>query len=121
MSYADYDDYVLLFDSDMKHADLTRLLVEASDDVDRLTFGRIRARGFDNLTPFQRGCIKKAVCYQAEFIKTYGEYLNSPLGGFSVGDVSLSFGASNQGPDGVIADKKTLSYLTQSGLMSRRL
>ena len=81
----------------------------------------LEKRGFESLTEYQQEMIKKAVCHQAEFINNYGEYLSSPLNGFSIGDVSLSFGKENQGAGGVIADKKTLDYLAQTGLSTRRL
>ena len=121
IAYVDYEYYRDTFGGDLEEDEAKRLLEEASDQVDRLTYGRIRARGFKNLTEYQQEMIKKAVCHQAEFINNYGEYLSSPLGGFSIGDVSLSFDKNNQGPGGIIADRKTLDYLTQTGLSTRRL
>lgn len=121
MAYVEYEYYKDTFKGNLDENAATKLLEEASDQVDRLTYGRIRRKGFKNLTEYQQEMIKKAVCHQAEFINNYGEYLNSPLSGFSIGDVSLSFGKENQGPGGVIADKKTLDYLAQTGLTVRRL
>jgi len=121
MAYVEYEYYKDTFKGNLDENAATKLLEEASDQVDRLTYGRIRRKGFKNLTEYQQEMIKKAVCHQAEFINNYGEYLNSPLSGFSIGDVSLSFGKENQGPGGVIADKKTLDYLSQTGLTVRRL
>lgn len=121
MAYVDYEYYSEVFKGKLESSEIDKLLEEASDDVDKLSFGRIRHRGFENLTEFQQDRVKKAVCYQAEFINTYGGYISSPLGGYSIGDVSLSFGEDNQGADGTVADKKTLSYLSQTGLSSRRL
>lgn len=121
MAYVDYNYYIDTYKGSLDEDAATKLLEEASDQVDRLTYGRIRKKGFDNLTEYQQGLIKKAVCYQAEFINAYGEYLNMPLSGFSAGDISLSLNKDNQGPGGIIADKKTLDYLAQTGLSSRRL
>lgn len=121
MAYVDYEYYKNEFKGNLDEDVVSKLIEESSDEIDKLTYGRIRRRGFNNLTEFQQGLIKKAVCYQAEFLNTYGSYLSSPLGGFSIGDVSLSFGKDNQGAGGIIADKKTLSYLSQTGLTSRRL
>lgn|SRR5690554_5344785 len=121
MAYADYEYYRDVFKGNLDEGTASKLLDEASDQVDRLTYGRIRRRGFDNLTEYQQEMVQKAVCYQAEFINNYGEYLSSPLSGFSIGDVSLNFGKENQGPGGTIADKRTLEYLTQTGLSTRRL
>ena len=38
--------------------DLDRMLRDASRQVDRLTFNRIVAQGFDNLTEFQQEIVK---------------------------------------------------------------
>ena len=94
-------------------------LERASDQVDSLTYNRIRAIGFDNLTPFQQEQVKKAVCIQAEFITQYGEYISFPLQSFSVGDISLSF--AGEKINGVTTSKDVLAYLGQTGLTSRRL
>lgn len=121
MAYVDYEYYSNVFKGSLDEDTATKLLEEASDQVDRLTYGRIRKKGFENLTEYQQGLIKKAVCYQTDFINSYGEYLNMPLSGFSAGDISLSFNKDNQGAGGIVADKKTLDYLAQTGLSSRRL
>lgn len=121
MSYVDYEYYRDVFKGNLDETTVSKLLDETSDQVDRLTYGRIRKKGFDNLTEYQQEMIKKAVCHQAEFINNYGEYLSSPLDGFSIGDVNLTFSKENQGPGGIIADKKTLDCLTQTGLSTRRL
>lgn len=121
MTYVDYQYYKNEFKGSLDEAEALKLLEESSDEVDKLTYGRIRRKGFDNLTEYQQRLIKKAVCYQAEFINKYGEYLNMPISGFSAGDISLTFNKDNQGAGGVIADKKTLDYLSQTGLTVRRL
>ena len=43
-----------------------KYLQEASEKIDSITFNRIVAKGFDNLTKFQQEKVQKAVCYQAE-------------------------------------------------------
>lgn len=121
LSYVDYEYYKNTFKGSLDEKIASRLLEEASDQVDRLTYGRIRRMDFENLTEYQQEMIKKAVCYQAEFINNYGEYLNMPISGFSAGDISLSFDKDNQGAGGIVADKKTLDYLAQTGLSTRRL
>ncbi len=121
MAYADYNYYCNEYKGSLDEDEVTKLLEEASDEVDKLTYGRIRKKGFNNLTEYQQELIKKAVCYQADFINTYGQYFNMPITGYSAGDISLSFNKENQGPGGIVADKKTLNYLSQTGLTSRRL
>ncbi|WP_352420781.1 hypothetical protein [Proteiniborus sp.] len=121
MAYVDYQYYSDVYKGSLDEATALKLLEEASDEVDKLTYGRIRKKGFDNLTEYQQEMIKKAVCYQADFINKYGEYLNMPIEGYSAGGISLSFSKDNQGAGGIIADKKTLDYLSQTGLTVRRL
>ena len=121
MAYADYEFYRDEFQGNLDSTTALKLLAEASDQVDRLTYGRIRSKGFENLTEYQQGMIKKAICHQADFINSYGEYLGSPLDGFSIGDVSLSFDKAQQGAGGIVADKRALDYLAQTGLTVRRL
>lgn len=121
MSYVDYEYYRDEFKGKLDEELVMSLLEEASDHADKMTYGRIRKYGFDNLTDFQKDRVKKAICYQAEFINKYDEFLNMPISGYSAGDISLSFGEENKGPGGIVADKKTLDYLSQTGLTSRRL
>ena len=121
MAYVDYNYYKDNYKGTLDEVTADKLLDEASDQVDRLTYGRIRKKGFNGLSGYQQEMIKKAVCFQADFINAYGEYLNMPLSGFSAGDISLSFNKDNKGAGGIIADKRTLDYLSQTGLSSRRL
>lgn len=121
MAYVDYDYYKNIFGGSLDLTKANRLLKESSDDIDKLTYGRIRKRGFDNLTEFQQDRIKKAICYQAEFNNKYGEYLNMPISGFSAGEISMNFKEENKTAVGIIADKRTIDYLSQTGLTVRRL
>ena len=53
--YATVDDYMNLLEDavDVEDADMR----QASRHIDTLTYNRIDARGFDNLTPFQQEII----------------------------------------------------------------
>lgn len=121
MSYVDYEYYKNIFDGSLDESTAKKLLEESSDDVDKLTYGRIRKKGFDNLTEFQQDRIKKGICYQAEFNNKYSEYLNMPISGFNAGDISMSFKDENRTAVGIIADKRTIDLLSQTGLTVRRL
>lgn len=121
MSYVDYEYYNNTYGGTLDEDTAPKYLEGASDEVDKLTYGRIRKKGFGNLTNYQQGLIKKAICYQADFIYQYGAYLNMPIDSYSAGDISLSFNKDNQGAGGIMADKKTLDYLSQTGLTVRRL
>ncbi|MNO23035.1 hypothetical protein D3C76_128280 [compost metagenome] len=107
MAYATDADYALYGDGSIPAEQLDKALERASDQIDRLTYNRIVARGIDNLSPFQRTNVIKAVCQQADFIHKYGDYLTMPLSGFGAGSISMSFktvegGGSVQTTDAVI-------------------
>lgn len=95
-------------------------LEQASDEIDALCYGRIRKRGMDKLTAFQKEKICKAVCYHAAFLCEYGEELQSPLASYGINGVSMSFSADRtitQG--GVTTNHAVMTQLRQSGLASR--
>jgi hypothetical protein len=118
MSYADADYYKYTYGGNVIPDEaLNSQLTKASDQVDSLTYNRIRAVGFDRLTEYQQGCVKKAVCTQADFTAQYGAYADMPLTGYKVGDVSLSF--SGEKVNGVATTKAVLNYLGQTGLTTR--
>lgn len=120
MAYADASFYKTEYGgSAIPYEALAGHLSRASDQIDALTYNRIRARGFDNLTFFQQECIQKAVCAQAEFNAQYGAYADMPLTGYSIGDVSLSF--VTEKVNGVATTREVLQYLAQTGLSCRRL
>lgn len=119
--YVDYEYYKDIFKGSLDEDVATKLLNEASDQIDRLTYGRIRRKGFDNMSVFQQESTKKAICHQAEFNNSYSKYLDMPIDGYSAGDISLSFSKDNRGAGGIVADKKALDYLAQTGLTSRRI
>ncbi len=94
------------------------LLELASSKIDELTFNRIVARGFANLTAFQKDKIEKATLLQAQYYEDYGTDPGA-LSGFSVPGLSLSFGqgTGESVPAGV--SPAAYSLLRQTGLMVR--
>jgi len=118
MSYADADYYKYEYSGNVIPDEaLSSQLAKASDQIDSLTYNRIRAVGFDGLTPFQQGCVKKAVCSQADFNAQYGAYADMPLAGYKIGDVSLNF--ATEKVNGVATTREVLQYLAQTGLTCR--
>ncbi len=93
----------------------TELLELASSKIDELTYNRIQAMGFDNLTEFQKALIQKATLYQAQYYDDYGVDAEG-ISGFNVSGLSMSFN-SNLGVMGV----STIAYnlLKQTGLTNR--
>lgn len=117
MAYVDSEYYKEIFKGKMEISEFT--FERASDAIDSMTYNRIIARGFEKLTPFQIDKVKKAVCLHAEFIEQYGDYIDTPLSGFSAGSVSISLDA--QKANGIATTRQVIQYLDQSGLTCRRL
>ena len=93
------------------------LLELASSKIDELTFNRIVAIGFRNLTEFQQDKISKATLLQAQYYDDYGTDVES-LNGFNVSGLSMSFSGGSTTPQGVSA--AAYSLLKQTGFMCRR-
>ncbi|MPM69987.1 hypothetical protein SDC9_116935 [bioreactor metagenome] len=120
MSYVDSTYYKEIFGGTiLSEESINQKLERASDQVDTLTYNRINAKGFNNLTSFQQDKVKKAVCIHAEFIEQYGAYIDMPLSGFSAGSTSVSFNANKV--NGITTTQEVLNYLKQTGLTCRRL
>ena len=96
--------------------EIEKKLEDASMDVDTLTFNRIVARGFDNLTTFQKDIIKKVVCKHADLLQT-------PLSNYSINGVSMGFGEkwNVQVQNGIAIPKKDYCLLGQTGLTCRSM
>lgn len=120
MSYATAEDYIGMYPNEQETVPVLDLLLEeASDQVDKLTYNRIRRIGLEGLTAYQQAMIRKATCYQAHYNHEYGAYTDSPLGSYSIGDVSLSF--KDTKVQGISVARKALDCISQTGLNSRRL
>ena len=126
--YATVDDYMNLLEDavDVEDADMR----QASRHIDTLTYNRIVARGFDNLTPFQQNLtpfqqeiIKEVVCRQAEFEVENADAISSVLSSYSINGVSMAFGSSwNVFTDyGIAMRRDVYALLQQTGLCCRLL
>ena len=117
--YATAEEYAQLFPEDP--AISGEALRTASRHIDTLTFNRIVASGFENLTEFQQGIIKEAVCRQARFETENEDLIGSVLSGYSINGVSMQFGQNwNVVTEGGVAMKRDVySLLEQSGLSCR--
>lgn len=102
--------------------DIDKYLKLAQEKIDDITFNRIVKIGFDNLTDFQRDCVSKAICYQAEYYFANGINSLSGVSSYSVLDVSINVDSTQQ----TEAQKKDIdefAYMNiiKSGLASRLL
>lgn len=94
------------------------ILEAATDKINELTFNRIVAIGFDNLTEFQKDLISRACMYQCECYTKYGVDTEG-VSSISVEDFSISYAEGTAASMGI--DPRTLNCLKQTGLMCRRL
>lgn len=96
-------------------------LKKASRHIDVLTFNRIVATGFNNLTEFQREIIQETVCELAEFEYENEDLINSVLQSYSLNGVSISLGNSQNVKiqDGVVIPSEQYGILQQTGLCCR--
>lgn len=101
--------------------DLNKTLLEASRNVDTLTFNRIVAIGFEHLTDFQKEIIKEVVCRQADFLYDNADAIASILDKYSINSVSMEFGSgfNVDVAEGVPIQRTVYSILKQTGLCWR--
>lgn len=104
--------------------EIEKYLRLAQEKIDSITFNRIVAIGFNNLTKFQQEKIKDAICYQAEYIYVngYNNEDNRDVSSYSVLDISVSVDNSNSNK--TIAQRENMSemaydYVHKTGLDSK--
>lgn len=104
--------------------EIEKYLMLAQEKIDSITYNRIVAIGFNNLTKFQQEKIKDAICYQAEYIYVngYNNEDNRDVSSYSVLDISVSVDNSNNNK--TIAQRKNMSemaydYVHKTGLDSK--
>ena len=121
--YASIEDFERLYsDTSLDYMTITQMLEQASEEVDGLTYNRIRVKGFDRLTDFQQEKVKRAVCIQSAFINEYSEMLTSPFSSYSINGVSMAFNGDNiVDINGIKASKQRYNRLVQTGLTRRNL
>lgn len=95
MAYADVSYYM----DEYKGTVLTeenagRYLDMASDVVDQLTFYRIHAILFENLTEFQKKTVRDANCSIADFSLENADLIESAVSSYSINGVSVGSGLS---------------------------
>lgn len=119
--YVSAAEYTALGYEALPDGEANKYLVEASRNVDTLTFNRIVAKGFDNLTEFQQDIIREVVCRQADFLYENADALASVLDSYSINGVSMRFGTGfNVVMEGGLPIQSTVySLLEQTGLCCR--
>lgn len=119
--YVTATEYADMGYTDLPSDDVTKFLTEASRNVDTLTFNRIVAKGFANLTEFQQDIIKQVVCEQADFLYDNADAIASVLDSYSINGVSMRFGTGFNVimEGGLPIQSTTYSLLQQTGLCCR--
>lgn len=119
--YVTAEEYTELGYTTIPSEALSQALKEASRNIDKLTFNRIVAKGFDNLTEFQQELIQEVVCKQADFLYSNADALTSVLDSYTINSVSMHFGTGFNVSiiDGVPMLGSVYSLLEQTGLCCR--
>ncbi len=117
-AYVTNQEYTSMGYNDIPSADRSKFLKDASRNIDTLTFNRIVAKGFDNLTDFQKELVKECVCKQAEFLYDNADAISSVFDTYSINSVTMKFGTgfSVELIDGVPVLTSVYSLLKQTGL-----
>ena len=97
---------------------LETALKKASRHIDILTYNRILAVGFNNLTAYQQSVIKEVCRELAEFEYENADLIDSILQSYSINGVSMTFGNSwnVQVKNGVAMPRDLYERLLSTGL-----
>ena len=122
--YANVEFYKNTYKGTLEDADAEKALIQASRHIDTLTFNRIVAIGFDNLTEYQQGIIKECECLMADWETENADYISNMLSSYSLNGASMSFtgnSASAVVANGVAVSRDIYSHLQKCGLCTRSL
>lgn len=99
--------------------EIDKYLKLAQEKIDDITYNRIVGIGFDNLTDFQKECVSKAICYQAEYYSVNGINSLSNVSSYSVLDISINVDKSHE-TEAQKKDMDEFAYMNikKSGLTS---
>ena len=119
--YADSTYYSQEYEGESANIDkktLNKYLKNSSRDIDVLTYNRIVAIGFDNLTYYQKEIIKEVCCEHASFLYENETMLKTYLSSYAINGVNMSFGNSwnMHIENGVAIDKSLYERLCSTGL-----
>ena len=122
--YAGIEYYKNTYKGNLEDTEIEKALEKASRHIDTLTYKRIVAIGFDNLTEYQQGIIKECECLMADWETENTDYINSMLSSYSLNGASMSFtgqSASATVVSGVAVSREIYSHLQKCGLCTRSL
>lgn len=119
--YVTAEEYSALGYDSIPSADINTYLLDASRNIDTLTFNRIVARKFERLTEFQRDLIQEVCCKQANFLYENKDAIASILDSYAINGVSMHFGTGFNVviENGLPIQSNVYSLLQQTGLCWR--
>lgn len=89
----DYAYYKTVYGGDLDNASFLFYSDRAEREIRAACFGRIG----DDLTEFQKDCVKRAVCYETDYIAEYADAISSPVSSLSIGSTSISYNTTSGG------------------------
>lgn len=122
--YATVEYYKDVYKGTLDDAEIDKALQQASRHIDTLTYNRIVAIGFDNLTEYQQGIIKECECLMADWETENADYINSMLSSYSLNGASMSFAGNSASAvvvNGVAVSRDIYSHLQKCGMCTRVL
>ena len=122
--YANAEYYKTTYKGNLEDAEIDKALQQASRHIDTLTYNRIVAIGFDNLTEYQQGIIKECECLMADWEYDNADYINSMLSSYSLNGASMSFtgnSASAVVVNGVAVSRDIYSHLQKCCMCTKVL
>lgn len=116
MNYATEADYLKYYTVVPENFD--RLVHKASGMIDTLTYNRIVATGFDNLTAHQRATIAECCCEIVQFYDEYADMLDTVLKSYGINGVSmqLDYNTGVCVKNGCTLRRSTYNKLMSTGL-----
>jgi len=98
MAYVTKNFYKKVHGGKGKSEDLKGMIGAASVLIDALTHNRIRAMGFENLTAFQQGAVKKACCMIVDYMAQSGVMHGVEVDSLSLHDMRVATRRRKQRP-----------------------
>jgi len=118
MAYVTERHYKKMYGGKGQSEDLKGLIGAASAMIDGLTHNRIKAMGFENLTAFQQGAVKKACCMIVDHMEQSGGLPGVEVDSFSLHDMRVAMRRRRQRPwDAAGCGMWAWLTLMQTGLM----
>ncbi len=122
--YADFNYYLNTYHGTVfteNDGNFQNSIQKASQQIDTLTYNRIVAQEFENLTEFQQDIIKSVACQIADFNFENADILQSAFSSYAINGVSMGLkdGLNLIKVNGIYIQEGTYNLLAQTGLTCR--